>query len=127
MRATRRRRLEKHIKQLCDEHDIEFTVKEGRGHAKVKSRQIQIPPIQEDMDYFVALHEVGHIMGGLGGLRLDREGKAWTWALKHALFEPEYPIRQRICSLLVRYLFRARAKGWKIPEEGDFWENMVWW
>jgi hypothetical protein len=85
--------------------------------------------MQEDMDYFVALHEVGHVVNGSprGSLRLEREGDAWTFALDNTIIDVEYPIRQRICSLLVRYWFRAQKAKWKIPEEGAFWEHMIWW
>lgn len=127
MLGTRKRRLERHVRKLCRENDIQFTIKKGRGHARVKSRAIQIPPIKEDMGYFVALHEIGHVMSGLGGRRLDREGKAWSWALAHTIIEPDYRVRQRICALLVRYLFRARNAGWKVPDDGPFWDNMIWW
>jgi len=79
------------------------------------------------MSYFIALHEVGHVVTGLGGKRLDREGKAWTFALRNAIIEPDYRERQRICALLVRYYFRAKEEGWAIPKRGDFWNNMMWW
>lgn len=128
MLGLRKRKLERHVRSLCQQHDITFTIKKGRGFAKVKSRSIQIPPIREDMDYFVSLHEVGHVIIGLTNpYRLEREARAWTWALENTVVEPSYDVRQRICALLVRYWFRAKSNNWKIPESGEFWDNMKWW
>lgn len=129
MLHTRKRRLERHVRKLCDEHDIRFKVKKGRGHARVKARSIQIPPIKEDMNYFVALHEVGHVVDGMpkGVGRLQREADAWTFALAHAIIDPDYRVKQRICALLVRYWFRAQKAGWTIPKDGPFWDHMQWW
>ena len=127
MQWARKRRLQKHVDKLLTEHRIKATVKDGRGHANVKKRTVVIPPIMEEMDYFVSLHEIGHIVNGLGGLRLEREGKAWTWAYANSTIDPHYSTRQRVCSLLVRYYFRAQKNKWEIPEDGDFWDNMIWW
>lgn len=81
------------------------------------------------MAYFVALHEIGHVVNGLEPpTRLDREAAAWMWALDNALITPHYSTRQRICALLVRYIFRAKENGWKMPDErSDFYRLLVWW
>lgn len=80
------------------------------------------------MAYFVALHEIGHVLIGLEGTRLEREAAAWDWALQHALVRPHYSTRQRICACLVRYLSRAQARGWKIPPaEHRYWTLLSWW
>lgn len=80
------------------------------------------------MTYFVALHEVGHIIVGLEGTRLEREAACWRYALDTALIEPHFSIRQRICACLVRYLWRAHQRGWQIPGKGaDYWRLMCWW
>jgi len=52
------------------------------------------------MAYFVALHEIGHIIVGLEGSRLEREAACWDWAIEHALVRPHYSTRQRICACL---------------------------
>lgn len=119
---------ELHIAALCEEHGIRRTVAEGRGRARVKERWIQHPPIRDEMAYFVALHEIGHICVGLRESRLEREAAAWEWALRSALVEPTYPTRQRICACLVRYLARAQARGWTFPPpESPYWRLMAWW
>lgn len=121
-------KLDQHVQQLCKTHGITRIVKPGRGRARVESRVIRHPPIREQMNYFVALHEVGHVVNGLGGTRLEREALAWKYALDEAVIEPHFSIRQRICACLVRYLYRAQTAGWKLPEKGDlYWDLLVWW
>lgn len=117
-----------HVQMLCNEHKITRVVKPGRGHAKVADRRIQHPPLDEEMAYLVALHEVGHVLVGLQGTRLEREALAWKFALDNALAPPHYSTRQRICACLVRYIHRAQHNGWKLPAKGDlFWDLMRWW
>jgi hypothetical protein len=117
-----------HIRQLCQELDIKRVIAPGRGRAKVVTRTIQHPPIRTEMAYFVALHEIGHIVVGLEGKRLEREAKAWRWALENALVVPHFSTRQRICACLVRYLWRAQVRGWAIPPStADYWRLMAWW
>lgn len=126
----RSRDLDRHVKCLCKELDIERVIAPGRGHAKVKQRVIQHPPITllDPMTYFVALHEIGHVVVGLSGTRLEREAACWRYALDVALFEPHFSIRQRICACLVRYLYRAEVNGWPVPPAGhDYWRLMSWW
>lgn len=116
-----------HIVALCKEHDIRRTVQRGRGRARVKERWIQHPPLRDEMAYFVALHEIGHIFVGLEGTRLEREAAAWDWALSHSLTRASYSTRQRICACLVRYLARAQMRGWKIPQpQSRYWELLAW-
>lgn len=118
-----------HIAVLCREHGIRRSVSEARGRARVKERWIQHPPIRSEMAYFVALHEIGHIMVGIDGMtRLEREAAAWDWALDNALVLPHYSTRQRICACLVRYLARAQDRGWKIPRQNSrYWQLLEWW
>lgn len=126
----RSRDLDRHVAQLCKELKIQRTVVPGRGRAQVNSRRVQHPPItlSDPMTYFVALHEVGHVVVGLEGTRLEREAACWRYALDNALIEPHFSIRQRICACLVRYIYRANQRGWKIPnEESDYWQLMCWW
>lgn len=121
--------LDKHIEYMCKQFSVERTVKPGRGHAKVRKRTIQHPPIGiDEMAYFVALHELGHVVIGMHAHRLDREALAWEWALRQSLIEPHYSIRQRICSLLVRYLYRGKENNWEFPkEDSPFWQLFRWW
>jgi hypothetical protein len=118
----------KHVAALCAEHNIKRVIAPGRGHAKVRARTIQHPPIRTEMAYFVALHEIAHILRGLEGTRLEREAWCWDWAIQNALVRPHYSTRQRICACLVRYLVRAKENGWRIPKSGSvYWELVQWW
>lgn len=121
--------LDAHIAYTCKQFKIKRTVKAGRGRAKVKLRHIQHPPIKEDvMAYFVAMHEIGHVVIGMCDTRLEREALAWDWALKHSIVYPHYQIRQRICALLVRYLYRAKDNGWEFPDQDSaYWQLFRWW
>lgn len=115
---------------LCKEHGIKRIVAPGRGRARVPSRVIKHPPIcmADPMTYFVALHEIGHILVGLSGTRLEREAACWRYALDVALIEPHFSIRQRITACLYRYIWRAQRRGWKIPApNADYWRLMEWW
>lgn len=120
--------LDHHIGQLCDHYKIVRYITRGRGHAKVKLRKIYHPPITEEMAYFIALHEIGHVVIGMKMPRLEREAEAWVWALEKAHIDPHYTTRQRICALLVRYLWRAKENTWELPEEDSpFWKLLKWW
>lgn len=126
----RARELDRHVAALCKEHGISRIVAPGRGRASVPRRLIKHPKITmaDPMSYFVALHEVGHILVGLSGTRLEREAACWRYALDVALIEPHFSIRQRICACLVRYIARATEHGWKIPAAGsDYYALMAWW
>lgn len=80
------------------------------------------------MAYFVALHEIGHVLVGMCDTRLEREAAAWEWALTHALVRPHYSTRQRICACLVRYVARAKSRGWRIPDAtSSYWSLLAWW
>lgn len=122
--------LDEHVVALCKEHEVRRIVKPGRGRCRARARVIRHPPIVEEMNYFVALHEIGHAVLGLppGLCRLEREAWCWRWALEHAAYAPHFSTRQRISACLVRYLYRAASRGWKIPTaESDFWKLLAWW
>jgi hypothetical protein len=122
--------LDNHIAALCKEHNVTRIVKPGRGRARVKIRVIRHPPLTEEMAYLVALHEVGHVVLGIPpqSSRLEREAMCWVWALEHSKIAASYPSYQRIAACLVRYLWRATERGWRVPPAGsDFWRLMRWW
>ena len=119
----------RHVQDLCRDLGIRRVIEDGRGRARVKERVIKHPPLRSEMAYFVALHEIAHVVLGIDGMtRLEREAACWRWALEHAVVVPHYSTRQRICACLVRYLSRAQERGWKIPAPGsDYWALMAWW
>lgn len=123
--------LDDHVAALCDHHGITRLVRPGRGRCRVKIRVIRHPPIEDDeMAYFVALHEVGHAILGVpaGSKRLEREAWCWDYALRESLIPPHYSTLQRIAACLLRYLARAQENGWYVPESGSaFWRLLRWW
>ena len=49
-----------------------------------------MPPVRGQVSYFVALHEIGHLVGaGRSGRRLESEEAAWRFALAEALVVPD--------------------------------------
>jgi len=83
------------------------------------------------VSYFVALHELGHVLSrGNASLRqLEREADAWRFALRHALVEPTPATARSLLRSLESYLRRAEARARRgdriraaIPgPESDYW------
>jgi len=123
------RALDRHVRQLCQTHDITRVVAPGRGRASVKDRRIQHPHIGRDrMAYFVALHEVNHVLIGLQGTRLEREAACWQFAFDRSRIPVTFDIRQRVSACLVRYLARAKENGWAVPAaQSAYWQLLTWW
>ena len=72
--------------------DIELAGSSSRGRA-IRWRggrlEISIPPIRGQVSYFIALHEIGHLVGkGRSAPRLESEANAWLFALEHSVVEP---------------------------------------
>src|SRR3990172_7894319 len=115
---TRRRKgvelMEAHVAQLCREHGIELIDSSSRGRAtrwRGGRREIAIPPIRGQVSYFVALHEIGHLVGrGRSAPRLEAEANAWLWALEHAAVEPTAATRRSISRRLRGYLAWAENR-----------------
>ena len=91
--------LDRHIDDLCAAHGISRV--DGRGRAVVitvrhrdgsreRRLEIRIPPVRGQVSYFIALHEIGHLVGhGRSGRRLESEAAAWRFALSTALVAPD--------------------------------------
>jgi len=125
--------LADHIKTLCAAHGIALTFA-GRGRAEVhrrgreRVRLIRVPPIRGQVSYFVALHEIGHLVGaGRSGRRLEKEAAAWTWALANSRVAPTDATRRRLGAKLRSYvtwaeLRRHRKRPPVLPAaESEFW------
>jgi hypothetical protein len=116
-RTVRRRRkedvehLRAHVAELCTEHAITKAFSRQRGYGRAllydELREIHYPQIYSRKDYFVALHEIGHVVLGHRGPDhrdiLQKERDAWDWALENARVKPTQAVRGMILRSLRSY------------------------
>lgn len=122
-----------HIEALCREHGIQILVRNGSGgRAHSDGRKISIPLVKSEVTYWLALHEIGHLVepGAIASrkLRLTEEGLAWKWALNNSLIPCSDVGRRKIYSCISSYLRRTQRSAYmKAPPEGDiFWTIYEW-
>jgi hypothetical protein len=123
--------MEAHVEELCSEHGIELVGASSRGRAirwRGGKLEISIPPIRGQVSYFIALHEIGHLVGrGRSAPRLESEANAWLWALDHSVVEPTPATLRSISKRLRGYLDWARSRQYRRvppripPREHPFW------
>jgi hypothetical protein len=123
--------MEAHVEELCREHGIELVGASSRGRAirwRGGKLEISIPPIRGQVSYFIALHEIGHLVGrGRSAPRLESEANAWLWALDHSVVEPTPATLRSISKRLGGYLDWARSRQYRRippripPREHPFW------
>jgi hypothetical protein len=123
--------MEAHIEDLCREHDIELAGSSARGRAirwRGGKLEISIPPIRGQVSYFIALHEIGHLVGkGRSAPRLESEANAWLFALENSVVEPTSATKRSISRRLEGYLAWARNRQHRRvppripPREHPFW------
>ena len=83
--------LRGHIAELCELNQIDCNfnaaLKADEAWSTYCFREIEVPPITDEISYGVALHEIGHILGRyqLSEVILVRECWAWKWAMRNAL------------------------------------------
>jgi hypothetical protein len=123
--------LEAHVTELCDRHRIELSGTSRRGRAirwRGGRRQIAIPEIRGQVSYFVALHEIGHLVGaGRSAPRLEAEANAWLWALREAAVEPTPATRRSISNRLHGYLEWAQNRQYRrVPPRIPAPEHCFW-
>ncbi len=141
-RKMQPRTLDLHIDDMCARHGIRRVA--GRGRAvviRVRHRdgrterrlEIRVPPVRGQVSYFVALHEIGHLVGqGRSGRRLESEEAAWRFALAEALVAPTDTTRRRIGKRLRSYVTWAELRARRrrppfIPPANDpFWDLLAW-
>jgi hypothetical protein len=130
--------LDRHVDELCELHGI-LRLSGTRGRAEVHRRNgsrtiaIRIPPVRGQVTYFVALHEIGHLVGpGRSGTRLDKEAAAWRFALGEARVQPSDACRRRIGKRLRSYatwaeLRQHRRRPPVLPAaESPFWSLLAY-
>ncbi len=130
--------LDRHVDELCARHGI-VRLDGSRGRAEVRRSNgrrtiaIRVPPVRGQVTYFVALHEIGHLVGpGRSGTRLEKEAAAWRFALHAALVEPSDACRRRIGRRLRSYVTWAEARQHRRrppvlpPSESPFWPLLAY-
>jgi hypothetical protein len=109
--------LAAHVQQLAANHHVEVDVRPGSGGSARRARRgkparIRIPEIRGLVSYYVALHELGHLVGrGRSGARLVREAAAWRWALGTAKVSPDRAVYRAIGKRLSGYYQWAWQRG----------------
>jgi hypothetical protein len=130
--------LDRHVDELCELHGV-VRLSGTRGRAEVHRRNgrrtiaIRIPPVRGQVTYFVALHEIGHLVGpGRSGTRLEKEAAAWRFALRQARVEPSDACRRRIGRRLRSYVTWAELRQHRPrppvlpPSESSFWSLLAY-
>lgn len=123
--------MDSHIARLCAEHGIGLAGSSARGRA-IRWRggrlEISIPEIRGQVSYFIALHEIGHLVGrGRSAPRLEAEANAWLWALEHSAVEPTEATLRSISKRLQGYLEWAQNRQHRRvspripPRDHPFW------
>jgi hypothetical protein len=126
--------LEAHVEELCEQHGIGIAGASRRGRAtrwRGGRREIAIPEIRGQVSYFIALHEIGHLVGaGRSAPRLEAEANAWLWALQNCAVEPTPATRRSISKRLRGYLEWAQNRQYRRvppripPRDHLFWRLM---
>lgn len=106
---------EAHIVGLMMEHNVDWQWGGRRGHAtyarprKGEVAFVWLPQIKGQMTYFIALHELGHVLSSRNRqLRMmDAEVDAWKWALANTEEEPTKGTWRGIDRRLKSYVARA--------------------
>jgi hypothetical protein len=130
--------LARHVRDLCEAHGIDWR-DGGRGRAIVVGRGrrrrqlIRTPPVRGQVSYFVALHEIGHLVGpGRSGTRLEKEAAAWRFALAASLVTPTDATRRRLGARLRSYVLWAEHRQHRRrppvlpPRDSGFWSLLAW-
>ncbi|HET9120281.1 MAG TPA: hypothetical protein VFN72_07080 [Solirubrobacterales bacterium] len=123
--------MEAHVEQLCRENGIQLAGASSRGRAirwRGGKLEISIPPIRGQVSYFIALHEIGHLVGrGRSAPRLESEANAWIFALENSVVQPTPATLRSISRRLRGYLAWARNRQYRRvppripPRDHPFW------
>ena len=104
-----------------------------RGRGGARRSLIRVPAVRGQVSYFIALHEIGHLVGpGRSGTRLEKEAAAWRWALSNSLVQPTDATRRRIGARLRSYVtwaeLRQRRRRPPVLPHGasDFWALLAY-
>lgn len=124
-----------HVEALGREHGI--TVRRlapAEKNVKAYTGVVLVRGINTQINYFEALHELGHVVLGHSGGRmaancLEKEAEAWEWAVTHAIVPPSVRTRRDIGNCLRRYRDHGEKHGdrYSQPRKGHPYWRMVQW
>lgn len=129
-----------HVDRLCDELKIQKEIlAKGRRHAfaNTAERRILIPETTRILSYYMALHEIGHVVLGADRSKpkASQEADAWRWAIENAIEPPSEGVRRRIFRAVWNYMLndlnaspdRDLSNAERFPSDPDdpFWEFMA--
>jgi len=105
LKETRKKVMEEHIEYLCKLHQIDKMLVSNTEAAEawIEHRIVWIPVLSGPMAYYVALHEIGHIVTFDAVPRLEREARAWTWALEIGKIGVTKPVYRFVKKCIKRY------------------------
>lgn len=125
-------KLADHVETLARRYGVTVVTSDhARGRAYSKTKTITIPPVKGQVTYFLALHEIAHVVarGRTVGSRLEQEAFAWQWALDNSIVEPTAATARSMHDRLDSYLRAYVAHNYRngggrvIPPAGDpFWK-----
>lgn len=116
-----------HVAELAEANRIEVEVYTGGGRAIPANRAIRIRPVRGIVTYYVALHEIAHVIGrGRSAPKLEQEANAWQWAIEHAIASPTPGVRKMMRRCLrnyhARHMRMAERRYVRFPPgEHVFW------
>lgn len=117
-----------HVAELAEALRIDVRIDRTRGGRATPSyRYVSIAPVRGIVTYYVALHELGHVVGrGRSAPKLEQEANAWQWAIEHAIVPPSPGVRKMIRRCLRNYHARhvrmAQRRYVRFPpSEHSFW------
>ena len=127
--------MEGHVEDLCRQYGILLAGASARGRAirwRGGKLEISVPPIKGQVSYFIALHEIGHLVGrGRSAPRLEAEANAWIFALENSVVEPTPATLRSISRRLSGYLEWDRYRQYRRvppripPNEHVFWRLLA--
>lgn len=96
-----------HLAKLANVQLIPVTDMEAAG-SWMEHRVAWVPITHTKVDYFVALHELGHFSINDKCSMLEEEYRAWWWALSKARFAPSKEIWRLIHTSMAAYVKKAK-------------------
>ena len=93
------KRLRGHVEELCAKHEVTWSEDESvhlllGAEADLDGRSILTPPLESEIVYWAAMHEVGHLALELhtfddeGDVIFENELAVWKWAFDEAIITP---------------------------------------